>query len=109
MHWYQPFQVTVFFVYLRYIHDCLVRAKMLYLDQYCKPYSILFARITAMCGDYYIGGRQFDKMSVLIGYYTSCSDLLKDERLQYPVPPPEVRILTLYFGWTSASHVVLQA
>ena len=62
-----------------------------------------------MCGDYYIGGRQFDKMSVLIGYYTSCSDLLKDERLQYPVPPPEVRILTLYFGWTSASHVVLQA
>ena len=51
--------------------------------------TILF-RITAMCGDYYIGGREFDKLSFLIGYYTSVSDLLKDERLQYPVAPPEV-------------------
>ncbi|XP_064608385.1 LOW QUALITY PROTEIN: ras GTPase-activating protein 1-like [Liolophura sinensis] len=46
-------------------------------------------RITAMCGDYYIGGRQFDSLSDLIGYYTGVSYLLKDERLQYPVPPPE--------------------
>lgn len=43
-----------------------------------------------MCGDYYIGGRQFDSLSDLIGYYTGVSYLLKDERLQYPVPPPEV-------------------
>lgn len=28
-------------------------------------------------------------MSDLIGYYTSCSDLLKRERLIFPVPPPE--------------------
>ena len=34
-------------------------------------------RITAMCGDYYIGGRQFASLSDLIGYYTSWSDLLK--------------------------------
>lgn len=25
----------------------------------------------------------------LIGYYTSVSDLLKKERLAYPIPPPE--------------------
>ena len=49
-------------------------------------------RITAMCGDYYIGGREFDTLSDLIGYYTSYADLLKSERLLYPVPPPEVRI-----------------
>lgn len=42
-----------------------------------------------MCGDYYIGGREFDTLSDLIGYYTSWSDLLKGERLQHPVPPPE--------------------
>lgn len=52
----------------------------------------LFAcRITAMCGDYYIGGREFDTLSDLIGYYTSHADLLKNERLIYPVPPPEVK------------------
>ena len=48
------------------------------------------SRITAMCGDYYIGGREFDTLSDLIGYYTCYSDLLKSERLQHPVPPPEV-------------------
>lgn len=46
-------------------------------------------RITAVCGDYYIGGRQFDSLSDLIGYYTSWSCLLKDEKLVHPVPPPE--------------------
>ncbi|XP_023933304.1 ras GTPase-activating protein 1 [Lingula anatina] len=46
-------------------------------------------RITAMCGDYYIGGRQFDSLSDLIGYYTKVSDLLKGERLKMPIPPPE--------------------
>jgi len=42
-----------------------------------------------MCGDFYIGGREFDSMSDLIGYYTMCSDLLKGERLHHPVAPPE--------------------
>ena len=27
-------------------------------------------RVTAVCGDYYIGGRQFDSLQDLIGYYT---------------------------------------
>ena len=44
-----------------------------------------------MCGDYYIGGREFDTLSELIGYYHSWSDLLKGERLRHPVAPPEVR------------------
>ncbi|XP_064618499.1 ras GTPase-activating protein 1-like isoform X2 [Lineus longissimus] len=45
-------------------------------------------RITAMCGDFYIGGRQFASLSQLIGYYSSYSDLLKGERLNCPVAPP---------------------
>jgi Ras GTPase-activating protein 1 len=49
----------------------------------------LISRITAVCGDFYIGCRQFDSLLDLIGYYTSCSDLLKRERLIHPVPPPE--------------------
>ena len=52
-----------------------------------------YSRITAMCGDYYIGGREFDTLSDLIGYYTSWSDLLKGERLMNPVAPPEVSIV----------------
>lgn len=50
-----------------------------------------FLRIIAMCGDYYIGGRQFESLSDLIGYYSSYSCLLKNEQLRYPVPPTEVR------------------
>lgn len=42
-----------------------------------------------MCGDYYIGGRQFDSLAELVGFYSHCSDLLKRERLVEPVPPPE--------------------
>ena len=58
-----------------------------------------------MCGDYYIGGREFDTLSDLIGYYTSWSDLLKGERLQHPVPPPEVGCLILYV-WVCGVHIV---
>jgi len=43
-----------------------------------------------MTGDYYIGGRQFETLSDLIGYYTTVSYLLKGEQLVNPVPPPEV-------------------
>ncbi|KAL4710967.1 hypothetical protein ACJJTC_017932 [Scirpophaga incertulas] len=46
-------------------------------------------KITAVCGDYYIGGRQFDSLTELVGFYSHCSDLLKRERLLEPVPPPE--------------------
>ena len=45
-------------------------------------------RVTAVCGDFYIGGRQFDSLQDLIGYYMHKSDLLKHERLVVPVPPP---------------------
>jgi len=51
--------------------------------------SFIYCRITAVCGDYYIGGRRFDSLLDLIGYYTSVSDLLKKERLLYPIAPPE--------------------
>ncbi|XP_077989624.1 ras GTPase-activating protein 1-like isoform X2 [Glandiceps talaboti] len=46
-------------------------------------------KITAVCGDYYIGSRQFDSLSGLISWYSSVSCILKDERLLYAVPPPE--------------------
>eukprot|EP00058_Branchiostoma_floridae_P006819 XP_002592307.1 hypothetical protein BRAFLDRAFT_206850 [Branchiostoma floridae] len=49
----------------------------------------LLCRIIAMCGDFYLGGRQFDSLSDLIGYYTIWACILKDEKLMYPVPPPE--------------------
>lgn len=46
-------------------------------------------RITAICGDYYCGGKQFVSLEELVGYYTVASDLLKNERLVTPLPPPE--------------------
>jgi Ras GTPase-activating protein 1 len=45
--------------------------------------------ITALFGDYYIGGRQFESLRDLIGYYTKYSCLLKDEKLEHHVQPPE--------------------
>lgn len=46
-------------------------------------------RITAICGDYYCGGKQFSSLEELVGFYSVCSDLLKNERLVNAVPPPE--------------------
>ncbi|CAI6367115.1 unnamed protein product [Macrosiphum euphorbiae] len=60
-----------------------------YVLSYLGRTGINHFRVTAVCGDFYIGGRQFDSLSDLIGYYTNCSDLLKRERLVYPVAPPE--------------------
>lgn len=60
-----------------------------YVLSYFGRTGINHFRITAVCGDYYIGGRQFDSLADLIGYYTSWADLLKMERLVCPVPPPE--------------------
>lgn len=60
-----------------------------YVLSYLGRTGINHFRITAVCGDFYIGGRQFDSLPDLIGYYTSCSDLLKRERLMHPVAPPE--------------------
>ena len=60
-----------------------------YSLSYLGRNGISHFRVTAVCGDYYIGGRQFDSLNHLIGYYTSWSCLLKDEHLLHPVPPPE--------------------
>ncbi|XP_018334590.1 ras GTPase-activating protein 1 [Agrilus planipennis] len=60
-----------------------------YVLSYLGKTGINHFRITAVCGDFYIGGRQFDSLSDLVGYYTVSSDLLKKEKLVHPVPPPE--------------------
>ncbi|KAI5725466.1 hypothetical protein M8J77_015855 [Diaphorina citri] len=60
-----------------------------YVLSYLGKAGINHFRVTAVCGDFYIGGRQFDSLSDLISYYSSCSDLLKRERLAHPCPPPE--------------------
>ncbi|XP_026288101.1 ras GTPase-activating protein 1 [Frankliniella occidentalis] len=60
-----------------------------YVLSYLGRNGINHFRITAVCGDFYVGGRQFDSLSDLIAYYTHSSDLLKRERLIHPVPPPE--------------------
>ena len=57
-----------------------------------------------MTGDFYIGGRQFDRLSDLIGYYTHVSFLLKGEQLVTPVPPPEVRLVQ-----THSTAAILQS
>ncbi|XP_053557451.1 ras GTPase-activating protein 1 [Bombina bombina] len=54
-----------------------------------KTTAVTHFRIIAMCGDFYIGGRRFSSLSDLIGYYSHVSCLLKEERLLFPVAPPE--------------------
>lgn len=46
-------------------------------------------RITAICGDHYIGGRKFSSLSALITYYTHTGNIMKNEKLEHPIPPPE--------------------
>lgn len=46
-------------------------------------------RIHTICGDYYIGNRQFLSLQDLVGYY-SHNYVVEDGFLQYPVPPPQV-------------------
>ena len=41
-------------------------------------------RVTAICGDYYIGGRKFQSLLHLIGYYSTYGNLVKNEKLQNP-------------------------
>ncbi|KAG0729183.1 Ras GTPase-activating protein 1 [Chionoecetes opilio] len=60
-----------------------------YVLSYLGRSGVSHFKITAVCGDFYIGGRQFNALSDLVGYYTGVSDLLKRERLVHPVPPPE--------------------
>ncbi|KAG8456401.1 hypothetical protein GDO86_002255 [Hymenochirus boettgeri] len=54
-----------------------------------KTNVVTHFRIIAVCGDFYIGGRRFSSLSDLIGYYSHVSCLLKEEKLLFPVAPPE--------------------
>eukprot|EP00117_Sycon_ciliatum_P015030 scpid53072/ scgid4063/ Ras GTPase-activating protein 1; Ras p21 protein activator; p120GAP len=49
-------------------------------------------RIICVYGQYYIGGRQFESLGDLIGYYTHKSYILIEQKLEYPLPP-ETRII----------------
>lgn len=73
----------------------LVRESERKLGSFCISFlshnGINHFRITAVCGDYYIGGRQFQSINDLVGYYMKVSSLLEDEQLQFAVAPPEVR------------------
>lgn len=51
---------------------------------------MLLFRITAVFGDYYIGGRQFDRLETLISYYMYYSELVKGEKLLSPIAPPRI-------------------
>ena len=73
--------------------SCPVKKSTVHIELLCCFFFL--SRISAICGDYYIGGRRFDSLPLLIGYYTSVSYLLKEEQLKYPVAPPEVSLNTL--------------
>jgi len=52
-------------------------------------------RILNICGDFYIGGKSFHSLQQLIDFYTHYSDLLKNERLEHPVPNYDVILITV--------------
>ncbi|MEE6458735.1 hypothetical protein FKM82_000408 [Ascaphus truei] len=63
-----------------------------------KTTVVTHFRIIAMCGDFYIGGRRFSSLSDLIGYYSHVSCLLKEEKLLFPVAPPEASSFVWFHG-----------
>ena len=60
-----------------------------YVLSYLGGQGINHFKIAAICGEFFIGGRKFDSLSHLVGFYTSCSDLLQNGRLIHPVIPSE--------------------
>ena len=73
----------------------LVRDSTNHIGDYAIAYlsrmkQIHHFKINSVCGDYYIGGRQFSSLVELIGYYTNCSCILENEKLEVPVMPPSV-------------------
>jgi Ras GTPase-activating protein 1 len=60
-----------------------------YVLSYLGVQGINHFKIAAICGEFFIGGRKFDSLSHLVGFYTSCSDLLQNGRLVHPVVPAE--------------------
>ncbi|XP_065672568.1 ras GTPase-activating protein 1 isoform X3 [Hydra vulgaris] len=65
------------------------------LSYLSATYSISHFRITAICGDYYIGGRKFHSLQHLAGYYSTYGCLMKNEKLKTPIPPSE----TVHLGY----------
>ena len=59
------------------------------LSYYSLHRTISHFKVTAICGDYYIGGRKFQSLQHLIGYYSTYGSLMKNEKLQTPVGPAE--------------------
>ena len=60
---------------------------------------IVLKRITAVYGDYYMGGRQFDCLETLVSYYMFYSELIKGEKIQYPIAPQLIeRIESTYIS-----------
>lgn len=60
------------------------------LSYYSLKSSIYHFKITAVFGDYYIGGRRFDRLETLISYYMYYSELVKGEKLETPVIPQRI-------------------
>lgn len=88
-------------------HAGKFRAPGVWSDGYLvrRLHLLSFDRIIAMCGDYYIGGRRFSSLSDLIGYYSYVSCLLKGEKLQSPVAPPEVSLASQHnMSWPSETQ-----
>ena len=80
-------------------HCYLVRESQTKLGTYVLSYMaqnnyVHHFRIHTICGDYYIGNRQFLSLQDLIGYY-SRNYVVEDGFLQYPVPPPQVIVVVL--------------
>lgn len=48
-------------------------------------------RIKPIFGVYFIGQRHFDKLETLVSYYMFYSELVKGEKLMYPIEPDVVR------------------
>lgn len=66
-------------------------------------------RITSICGEYYIGGRQFASLEDLVAYYTEFSDLLPGQKLIHPVAPDKVSSNLVNARLKIAHYVVLVA
>ena len=58
---------------------------------------LLFKRLLSSFASIRPGLRRFPSLKHLIGYYTKYVDLLKQERLVYPVPAIEASLILLKF------------
>ncbi len=63
-------------------------------------------KITAVFGDYYIGGRRFDSLETLVTYYMFYSVIKQNEPLVNPIAPSQVRIFLMHVEFESKSEMV---